>query len=91
MTAKTSQHLADTLRASGFDDLAKRAEADEFHDYLSPHGLPEVRLDTELAMLANNAKTQHQRLAAHQESDEWAASAEGQAAFGELIKGLKQP
>lgn len=44
MTAKTSQKLADALRAAGFEALAKRAEADEFHDYLSPHATPELEL-----------------------------------------------
>jgi hypothetical protein len=68
MTARTSQKLADTLRAAGFEDLAVRAEADEFHDYLSPHAMPEMMLDRELYALAFDATltdlTDQQRIAA---------------------------
>ena len=56
MTAKTSQHLADTLRAAGFEELAKRAETDEFHDYLSPHDFPELTLDQELVQIIIDAE-----------------------------------
>lgn len=101
MTAKTSQHLADTLRAAGFEALAKRAEADEFHDFLSDNGLPDLLLDRELFAIASNTlKPERERLAAHhirmrhhdgefdaskEESDEWAASPDGQATFNKLI------
>jgi len=44
MTARTSQKLADALKAAGFDALATRAEQDEFHDFLSPHAMPEMLL-----------------------------------------------
>ena len=104
MTAETSQHLADVLRAAGFEDLASRAEADEFHDFLSDHAFPELRLADELADLMNRDSTpQAQRIAAHhirmrlidgefdaslKESDEWAASPEGQAAADALLKGM---
>ena len=101
MTAKTSQKLADVLRAAGFDDLAQRAEQDEFHDFLSDHALPEMQLAAELADLVGSAKEEKQRLAAHmirqrvidgdfdasnEESEEWAASPEGRSAFTELVK-----
>jgi hypothetical protein len=101
MTAKTSQHLADVLRAAGFDDLAVRAEADEFHDFLSPHALPETMLAEILADYAATpipaqriaAMNIRQRLidgefdASDEESDEWAASPEGQETFGKLVRG----
>lgn len=103
MTAKTSQHLADVLRAAGFAALALRAEADEFHDYLSPHALPEMELDRELYEIAGNSEfSERARLAAHhirmrlhgdefdasnEESDEWAMSPEGQAAADALLRG----
>lgn len=105
MTAKTSQYLADVLRAAGFEALAVRAETDEFHDYLSSHALPETRLDQELVALMKDAKTKRERIAAtairgrhHQgefdaskeESDKWAESADGQAAFDMLLKGIKR-
>lgn len=103
MTAKTSQHLADTLRAAGFDALAQRAETDEFHDYLSPHALPETMLDNELvAIIRDYARSERERTAAHhirerhhdgefdastEESDEWAESPDGQDAFKRLARG----
>jgi len=102
MTAKTSQHLADTLAAAGFEDLAKRAEADEFHDFLSDHATPELMLDAELVTLVKSSPTEALRTAAHnirmrlwdgefdastEESDAWAESPEGRLAFQMLIKG----
>jgi hypothetical protein len=103
MTAKTSQHLADALRAAGFDSLAQRAEADEFHDFLSPHTFPEMQLDAALVELIQSEtgdrktsalaiRSRHHNGefdASNEESDDWAASAEGQAAFNELTKGKK--
>lgn len=106
MTARTSQHLADVLRAAGFVALAKRAEADEFHDFLSQHGFPEMELDRELSQIAGSTvHAEHSRLAAHhirmrlhdgefdadlKESDDWAASADGQAAMAELGRTLEK-
>jgi hypothetical protein len=100
MTAKTSQHLADTLRAAGFEDLAKRAEADEFHDFLSPHAMPEITLDLELLEVMNQLPVDIERRnrasdirirlhdgefdASTEESEEWAQSEDGQAAFRKL-------
>ena len=101
MTAKTSQHLADTLRAAGLEALAKRAEADEFHDFLSNHALPELTLDGELVAILRNAKELRQRMAAQNirerlhdgefdaslaESDDWAESPEGRAAYRMLTE-----
>lgn len=102
MTAKTSQHLADTLRAAGFEDLAKRAEADEFHDFLSDDAMPDITLDMELLKIMNaeprdierrnraaDIRTRHHQGefdASKEESDEWAQSEDGQAAFRELIR-----
>lgn len=102
MTAKTSQHLADTLRAAGFEDLAVRAEADEFHDFLSPHAFPEMELDRELLLLMGqpDKPEQFDKAAAirgrhHmggfdaslEESDDWAASEDGQAVYNALKEG----
>lgn len=103
MTAKTSQHLADTLRTAGFEDLAKRAEADEFHDFLSDHTFPEMELDKELHKLTQDeslpvdsrAAAQSIRARHHQgefdssveESDEWAESDAGKEAFRRLAGG----
>jgi hypothetical protein len=105
-TAKTAQHLADELRKAGFEALAKRAEANEFHDYLSPHALPELMLDAELYLivadktydLAQRQRAEQIRYRLHdgefdaslKESDDWAASDDGKAAFTELVKGSKK-
>lgn len=102
-TAKTSQKLADALRAAGFVELAARAEANEFHDYLSPHDMPAALLDHALYFLASDTTLDDRtRLAAHHlrqrhhdgefdadlaESDDWAASEEGKAVLGKLVEG----
>jgi hypothetical protein len=101
MTAATSQKLADALRAAGFEALAKRAEADEFHDFLSPHALPETMLDQELvAIMRDESRTPLERQrageirgrhhegdfdASLEESDDWAASPDGKDAFRQLL------
>jgi hypothetical protein len=101
MTAKTSQYLADALRAAGFDDLALRAEADEFHEFLANVPLPLMVLADELASIIKNlnlsapvrlaASNIRDRLingdfdASEEEGDEWAASEDGRAAFAEFL------
>jgi hypothetical protein len=100
MTAKTSQHLADALRAAGFTALAEGAERDEFHDFLSKHDEPSLALDAHLLAIINGKVSNEHKAAARalrsrhhngefdaskEESDEWAASPEGQNAFERLI------
>jgi hypothetical protein len=103
MTAKTSQNLADTLREVGFEDLAKRAEADEFHDFLSKSAVPSMDLDAALvAIIRDEARPAGERYAAKtlrerhhegefdadlKESDEWAAGPEGRDAYRRLAEG----
>jgi hypothetical protein len=100
MTAKTSQKLANALRNAGLEELAVRAEADEFHDFLSPHTFPEMMLadlladairdETLLEGTRMDAGSIRKRLingdfdADEDESEEWAASPEGQAVFREF-------
>jgi hypothetical protein len=92
MTAKSSQKLADALRSAGFEELAQRAELDEFHDYKSPHDLPAMALNIELTALGPKATPIRQKFlngdfdATDEESDEWAASPEGQDAFARLVR-----
>lgn len=99
MTAKTSQRLADALRAAGFEGFAERAEADEFHDFLADHPLPQMVLAEELGGIIKNKNIEervraaavafYSRLldgefdASEEEGDEWAAG-EGQAIIDEL-------
>jgi hypothetical protein len=102
MTAKTSQKLADVLRDAGLENLARRAEADEFHDFLTPHIAPTIELNSELAVLIDHAATSGRRKvletirtrlldgefdASVEESEEWAAGPEGQEIFSRLIRG----
>jgi hypothetical protein len=96
MTAKTSEQLALTLEAHGFTDLARRARNDEFHDYLSNEPLPALDLVRELLSIGTRAALEiRMRVingefdASREESDEWAASPEGQEALGALINGGK--
>lgn len=103
MTAETSRKLARVLHDAGFITLAERAEADEFHDFLSRHADPAATLAALLAnILGDRTYTERQRLAAHHirqrlidgefdasnaESEEWAAGPEGQEAFARLARG----
>jgi hypothetical protein len=96
MTAKTSEKLAVALEAAGLKALAIRARTDEFHDYLSDHVFPELELvglllraGTPAAMGLRRRVIDGEFDASREESDEWAASPEGQAAFAELVKGEK--
>ena len=102
MTAKTSAKLATALRAYEFEALAKRAEADEFHDYLSPHAMPIATLELELRKIILNrlaspgekagAAKLRERLmygdfdASDEEADEWAKSREGQETMRQLSR-----
>jgi hypothetical protein len=101
MTAKTSELLAQRLDDAGLEGLAEMARADMFHDFLSPLDLPEMELEAALRAARDSCpdgvrrvKIEDIRLdlidgrfdASTEESDEWAASAEGQAAFRSLIR-----
>ena len=75
MSAKTSQNLANALREKGFEDLAKRAEADEFHDFLSNHPVPALLLMEELEKTGNKELVERHLNgefdASLEESEEW--------------------
>ena len=104
MTAPSSRKLVETLRAAGLLTLAMRAEKDEFHDFLSDSAMPSMDLDRALSAIIEDAGREPvQRMAAHhirmrhhegefdatkEESDEWAASPEGQGALSDLIHDL---
>jgi len=105
MTAQTSQMLANVLRSAGFEELAVRAENDEFNDFKSSHVFPELALDRELVLIVMTPEKYNkaQRIAAKsirirlhsgefdaslEESDEWAQSPDGQAAFDMLKRDL---
>lgn len=90
----TKDFLAQELRTAGLEDLAKRAETGEFHDFESPHAMPEMMLVGELAAIGTpEADALRRRVingdfdANYEESEAWAASEEGQAAFDQLMDG----
>jgi hypothetical protein len=102
MTAKTSEMLAEVLESVGLDAMAAKARADQYHDFLSDDALCAITLERELReardasddpimqKLIEDIRQHHLNGdfdASKEESDAWAASEEGQAAFGALLRG----
>ena len=98
----TKDKLADALLAVGLLDMSLQARGGYYHDFLSPLELPEIALVTALgaAATANPDKAADIRAlmtrvingdfdASAEESEEWAASPEGQEAFRSLTSGKK--
>ncbi|UQD96121.1 hypothetical protein [Bradyrhizobium japonicum] len=95
----TKDMLAEALRGVGLADMAERAASGHYHDYLSPLDLPEMTLLQDLADAARTSPNRDPIMALRrrvmagdydasaEESDEWAASPEGQAAFRRLMDG----
>lgn len=93
----TKDMLAEALRKVGLDEMADKAATGYYHDFLSPLDMPEIQLVNDLAKasMGNPAKDlilalRHEVMsgkydASKEESDEWARSPEGQAAFNSLI------
>jgi elongation factor P--beta-lysine ligase len=96
MTAPSSERLAKALEGAGLHDLAARARADEFHDYLSPHALPSIELDRalvaagEAATIIRAAHHNGEWDATTEESEAWARSTEGKRTFDELLRSTRQ-
>lgn len=95
MTQPTSKNLASVLSNCGFTALAERAMADEFHDFESPHAMPEHVLVAALRRLklpAANALAQRvidgEFDADKAESDAWQRSPQGQSVMAELWAGI---
>lgn len=94
----SSLRLVAALEEAGFGQLAKRARTHEFHDFLSPHALPQHELVAELRELpGEKASALMVRViegdfdATKAESDEWANSPEGQAALDGLTASSRAP
>lgn len=93
----SKDRLAEELRKIGLDEMASKAAAGYYHDYLSPLNTPELQLSMDLvdASMAGNKHATELRHRHHagefdatkEESDEWARSPEGQAMFKKLIDG----
>ena len=100
----TKDQLAEALRGAGLLDMADKAAKGYYHDFLSPLALPEIQLMTDLrsaqASSSGEQKVKLEELiarhskgdfdASSEESEDWAASPDGQLAFNELIKGTKK-
>jgi hypothetical protein len=91
MTEPSSERLAQALEADGAPaEMVERARADYYHDYKSPLAMPEHQLltDARAAGLERIAQgvIAGEWDATKAESDAWAASPEGQAAFAELAR-----
>lgn len=92
----TKDMLAEELEKANLPEMAKRARKGDYHDFLSTLTFPEMELDKDLvaAIKAGNKAAYDLRRRHHRgefdaslaESDEWAASPDGQAAFGSLLK-----
>lgn len=91
----TKDKLAAELENAGLPDIAERARQGIYHDYLSPLDFPELALAAELAKAAKRGNKAAEALrqrhlngefdASAEESDEWAASPEGQETFRALF------
>jgi hypothetical protein len=101
MTARTSEILAKRLDEVGLTDMARRAREDAYHDYFSKVAMPSIELerdlraardasdDRALAVRIEDIRQDHLEGlfdADIAESDEWAASPDGQDTFAKLMK-----
>ena len=95
----TKDMLAEALRGVGLTEMADKATKGYYHDFLAPLALPEIQLVHDLGEAAAGAQRDaimalRRRVingdfdASNEESDEWAASPEGQHAFNQLIRKL---
>jgi len=87
----TKDILAAELRKADLPEMAAKAETGYYHDFLSPLATPCIQLAADLqavgtpAALALRARHLNGEFdATLEESDEWAESPEGQAAFSAL-------
>lgn len=92
--AHTKDYLAGELRKAGLNEMAERAAAGYYHDYLSPLAFPELQLDADLLeagtpeALALRARHHDGEFdASVEESDDWMESPEGQATIANLMTG----
>jgi hypothetical protein len=91
MIEPTTEKLAKALEAvNAPTDMIQRARDGYYDDYKSPLAMPELQLLSDARALGLETIAQGvingEWDATKEESDEWAASPEGQAAFSELIK-----
>lgn len=89
----TKDKLAGELEKIGLRDMAMKARGGYYHDFLSPLDTPCLQLAADLLKVGTPAalalRDRHlngEFDATKEESDEWVASPEGQAAFDALIR-----
>ena len=89
----TKDLLADALEEAGLPEMAAKARTGYYHDFLSDLTFPELQLAEDLARVGTPAAlaVRERHLngefdATLEESDEWAESPEGRAAFEGLTK-----
>lgn len=89
----TKDKLAAELEKAGLRDMALKARDGYYHDFLSPLATPCVQLAADLlqvgtpeALALRDRHLDGEFDATKEESDEWAASPEGKAAFDALIR-----
>ena len=89
----TKDKLAAELRAAGLIEMGAKAEAGWYHDFLSPLALPDLQLAADLlkagtpaALALHEQHINGEFDATKEESDEWAASEDGQAVLGKLVE-----
>lgn len=94
----TKDYLAGELEKAGLHQMAAKAREGYYHDFLSPLALPEMQLEADLRAAGTaEAEALRQRHlngdfdASIAESDEWAASADGKAAFDQLVGPKSRP
>lgn len=94
----STKRLVDALKAQHNPKLAaiiKRAERNDFHDFLSESATPCVDLVMTLQKLGFRALATRARNgefdATREEADAWARSDEGRLTFAELTGGLDVP
>lgn len=92
----TKDILAAELDKAGLQEMAAKAATGWYHDYLSPLATPCLQLAEDLAAAGTPAalalRARHlngEFDATTEESDEWTASPDGQAAFDQLIAETK--
>jgi len=88
----TKDMLADAMRAADLPEMADKAATGYYHDFLSPLDFPEMQLCDDLAEVKTPAAMalrvrviDGEFDASIDESDEWAASPDGQETLGKLM------
>jgi hypothetical protein len=94
----TKDKLADALLKLGLMNMSLKARGGYYHDFLSPLAMPELQLCKDLRMAARAPGVNAEAVMAlyaqvingdfdssKEESDDWAASPEGQDAFKQLL------